>query len=194
MGRPKALLRHTSGGTYVEHAVAVARPWAEAVVLLGTGFELPGSLGGVPRLRDRRADLGPMSGLCSLLEFAGEGWTVMVACDLPLLTGAVMEKLLGRVDDRCDAVVLVTAGDGRWHPCCAAYHGRLLAEVRSRIESGETSLRALLREVRTKTVRLDSWMAGLVTNVNTPGDHARVGADAPERPMFRVCRGAASHE
>lgn len=107
MGRPKALLPHPSGGTFVEHVAAVAARAASEVVLLGRPpWPLPDALRGLRLLPDVEiaAGAGPLAGLGSLLRHAPQGWTLLLSCDLPHLEMGAIAALTAAIRDDVDAV------------------------------------------------------------------------------------------
>lgn len=110
MGRPKALLPHPSGGTFVEHVAAVAARAANEVVLLGRPlWPLPDALRGLRLLPDLEiaAAAGPLAGLGSLLRYAPRGWTLLLSCDLPHLQAEAIAALTAAIRNDVDAVAFL---------------------------------------------------------------------------------------
>ncbi|HMQ16415.1 MAG TPA: NTP transferase domain-containing protein [Phycisphaerae bacterium] len=203
MGRPKALLPHPAGGTFVEHVVAVLSPLVSEVVLLGRPSAAPPQgpprvWPGVPRVPDEPGGGGPLAGLCSLLRRAGDRWALLLACDLPLLGPETLAALLAATRTDVDAVAFVRnaateavsspAVGGRardagappsstptYHACCAAYHPRVLAEAEAELRGG-AALQALLRRARLGALEPDARIERQLTNVNTPEQVAELAA------------------
>ena len=175
MGRPKALLPHAEGGTMVEHTVRVARQVAVEVRLLGEFDPLPPALSSLSRLPDAGDDLGPLAGLCSLLGVAGSRWALLLACDMPNVSGSLLTRLLSRATDAVDAVAFTREDrSDAYHACCALYHPRLLPSALDELEGGGRSLRALLDRSRVAAIRPKGEDGLMLANVNSPGDYERV--------------------
>lgn len=183
MGRPKATLPLPDGRTLVEHVAGVAsrlRRWIEEVVILGFGRELPDSLGGLRILPDYDPGAGPLAGLCSLLGFADRRWSLLLACDLPRLQPAVLERLFAATTPDCNAVAFRRpACPDTWHACCALYHPRLLPAALLGLEQGGRSLQKLLAS--TSVIPIDPCPEEhrMLLNVNTPEDYDLLFRDAP---------------
>jgi molybdopterin-guanine dinucleotide biosynthesis protein A len=178
MGRPKGALPLPDGRVLVEHVAGVARRtgrWIDELVILGSCEELPAALAGVRVLADATPDAGPLAGLSSLLEYAGERWGLLLACDLPLLDPILLEHLCTAVRPECDAVAFRrTDRPNTWHACCALYHSRLLPVAIQELRHGSRSLQNLLATVR--ALGLDPVPAEqqMLMNLNTPQDYDRL--------------------
>lgn len=173
MGSSKALLPH-GAGCVLEHVVAEARRVAGEVVLVGEMKTLPASLRMLTQIRDEETGGGPLAGLCALLSYAGRRWTLLLACDLPLLTSDTLELLVRRRSQRLDAVAFEQ--ERGWHACCALYHPRLLDKARDHLHAGTRSLNGLLVAAQTLTVRPGARTRAALFNLNTPEDMAHLAA------------------
>lgn len=178
MGRPKATLPHSDGRTLVEHVVSVARrqsPWIDEVVILGQCPGLPLAFAGLRVLEDARPNGGPLAGLCSLLEYAGQQWGLLLACDLPLLKAPLLERLHDAIGPEHDAVAFRRLHRrAAYHACCALYHPRLLPAALHKLGQGKRSLQGLLVDARVAVVAPTPAETEMLTNLNTPADYARL--------------------
>ncbi|UCG16126.1 MAG: molybdenum cofactor guanylyltransferase [Phycisphaerales bacterium] len=186
MGRPKALLTLPDGRTLVEHVVGVASAVAHDVVILGTPALLPPPLARLPVLVDAKQDGGPLAGLCSLLQYAQNRWALLLACDMPHLAPGVLHRILARAGEDVDAVAF-RQDDVRkaCHACCALYHPRILPRALDELARGQASLQNLLARVRLEAVQPDPRDVHLLTNLNTPEDHARALRDLQDGAIAR---------
>lgn len=178
MGRPKATLPLPRGKTMVEHVVEAALQagdWIDEVVILGSCGPLPSSLAGLRSIPDSEAAAGPLSGLCSLLGYAGDRWGLLLACDMPLLHPSLLEPLRTAALSDCDAAAF-RRGDrpDTWHACCAMYHPRVLPLAVKELREGRRSLQNLLAGLRVNTLDPSLEEQEMLVNLNTPEDYNRL--------------------
>jgi molybdopterin-guanine dinucleotide biosynthesis protein A len=124
-------------------------------------------------LPDRLPNAGALGGLYTALCEAAGSHVLIVACDLPFVTTALLARLISLADSECDAVV-PRSTDGL-QPLCAVYARRLAGEVRSRIESGRLKIQDLFGTIRIREfgpAEIAAFEAAgrLFFNVNTPND------------------------
>ncbi len=155
------------GRAMIERVAEVVGAMAE-VVLIGVGEAGAGY--GVPSARqvvDRYKDAGPLAGLHAGLEAAETPWVLVVACDMPFVTGEVLGALLDARGPDVAAVVARTP-DGRRHPLCACYHQNTLPTVEAHLAAGTRAMHRLLD--RLKNVCYVDLPAGPLRNVNRVSD------------------------
>ena len=139
----------------------------------------PGRYGGLgPRvIPDAIPGAGPLGGIYTALLDATHDRVLVLACDLPFVTAALLDRLVqeSRTGDPVDAVVPRSARG--IEPLCALYSTRCAAAARDRIESGALQVAGLLDAVRTRVLGPEALAAydegALFENVNTPHDHER---------------------
>ena len=96
----------------------------------------------LPQARDEWTDGGPLAGFAAALNQIATPWAFVVACDMPFVLPAVIERL-GQRRGECKAVVPVV--DGQPQPLAAFYSRDCLVAVREILAGdGKHSLRALL--------------------------------------------------
>jgi len=130
---------------------------------------------GLENIADAHDQWGPLAGIEAALCNSNSEHCLIVACDLPFVTGELFERLVGLADHR-DAIVPVQS-DGRPQPLCAIYRkSPCLTAARNVIAGGEHSPRALLDQVQTQYVPFAelSDLDGseyFFFNVNTPENY-----------------------
>jgi molybdopterin-guanine dinucleotide biosynthesis protein A len=168
MGRDKALLPFR-GGTLARAVAGAVEDAAGSVHLVGSAprHELLG-YGIVP---DIYPGEGPLGGILTALQHSPADWTLIVACDMPGLTGGFLRRLLEAADE-CGGDALVPAGpSGRPEPLCAAYHRQSRQGLYTAFVRGVRKIATALEEVRAV-----AWPVPEVSyfqNVNTPEEWAR---------------------
>ena len=133
---------------------------------------------GLPARPDLEAGLGPIGGLWTALQWAGERGdhgVLRLGCDMPLVNEALVRAIL-EWDDAAPAVVPV--GLKGPEPLCALYRSTCTSEVERRLHSQDRSLRGLAEAVGAAYIGEDAIarVADLQTtflNVNTVSEQDR---------------------
>jgi molybdopterin-guanine dinucleotide biosynthesis protein A len=132
---------------------------------------------GVRLVADAIEGAGPIGGLYTALLDARHDRVLVLACDLPFVPGAFLERLAAEswTGEEVDAVVPRTARG--LEPLCAVYRKDCAGRVRDRIARGELRMTALLADLRVRELGHDALAPydgeALFENVNTPHDYAR---------------------
>ncbi len=154
MGRDKSRLVF-DGQTSVERITGALRPLTSRIRLVGARAATDHALPNLPDLRD---GWGPLGGICTALRAAEAEWCAVVACDLPLVTAALLERLWEFTPEaeppRHEAVVPIQ-NDGRPQPLCALYRRTCRSEAEKLIANGEHTPRALVDRVVTRFIQFD---------------------------------------
>ena len=167
MGRDKAQL--DVAGTPMLHRVinALRDAGCDPVAVVG-GDPDRIAASSVQYVPDGFAGDGPLGGIISALRWRHGEAVLVVACDLPLLSGADLGKLLAGAAPALDAVVAVT---DRIEPLCALWLPSALAPLIEMHDAGERAVQRAIAGLR--AARVDVTRRSM-TNVNTPADLACV--------------------
>ena len=153
--------------------LAALRGHAARIVIVGGPPR--GGEDGVEVIADRLPGVGALGGLYTALVSATAERTLVLACDMPFVTGAFLEYL-ARCSIGYDAAV---PRDCRGlHPLCAVYARSVAPLIRRSIDEGVRKVRAAIDPLRIHVIEgaaLEAFdPAGrLLENVNTPDDYAR---------------------
>jgi len=165
----------------VERTVALARERCDEVVLVGSAeayarLGLEAIADAAPGRRRVRAQLGsvdtrgegPLAGLVALLERAGEGQAIALACDMPHLGAGMLARLATFAPD---AAAVAPRDGGIWSPLFARYDAaRVRAVARAKLEAGERSLRVVLEAVGARELPLSTEERAALRDWDEPGD------------------------
>ena len=167
MGSDKALLPFR-GRTLVEHVAAEVRQAAGTVAIIGD----PGRYGhfGIRVLPDERPGFGPLGGVITALASEKAEWSLVVGCDLPGLTAALLVELLDAAHAAAGHKCLVPRSPVGLEPLCAVWHISSLPKLRCALEAGHLKMKEVVFEIETRVWPVAD--ARLFRNVNTAGDWA----------------------
>ncbi|MEE3141171.1 MAG: molybdenum cofactor guanylyltransferase [Chloroflexota bacterium] len=121
---------------------------------------------------DRYPGTRSLGGIFSGLDAASNGWTLVVACDMPFLNLALLRRMMALTED-ADAVVPLI--DGRPEPTHALYSKACLPFIEPRLISGDLKISGFYDQVRVRylseedVAALDPEFLSFF-NVNTPED------------------------
>nr|HEX4314367.1 molybdenum cofactor guanylyltransferase [Kofleriaceae bacterium] len=151
------------GATILDRLRAVLAPRVGELVIAA-----PRDVPGVRCVRDAAGE-GPLAGIAAGLAAVGAPWLIVVAGDMPYLTGALVDRVLAaRAEDR-DAVGVTHAG--RPQPLvCALRVAAARPAVGRRLAAGRYKASGLLEDEGLRVAWLDEPDARTLRNINTPAD------------------------
>jgi len=164
MGRDKAALPF-GGTTLAGHVASLVREAAGTVAILGEPQRYLAL--GYPVYPDLVPGCGPMGGIYTGLSRASTDWNLMVACDMPSLSSAILRNLLERAGVSSARCVAAAGSTGEPEPLCAVYHRSCLPAVERAIRDKRFRMMDLLAELQPETVSVASFE---LANVNTPAE------------------------
>jgi molybdenum cofactor guanylyltransferase len=164
MGRDKALLP-LGGSTMVEQIAAQVRAAAGNATLIGPVHKYAHL--NLPVVPDAIENCGPLGGLFTALRITSADWNVLVACDMPGVTGVFLKQLFAAAE-ASQADCLVPESAGKIHPLCAVYHRRLAPAAESAIHHKLFKMQDFISTIRTSRWPVPD--ARLLDNLNTPHD------------------------
>ncbi len=171
MGRDKALLPFDNGTMAAAVAAKVERAAGSATLVgsdpaharLGYGF-----------LPDAWPGQGPLGAVVSVLGRTRAESNLIVACDMPRLTAAFLERLMDAMEAAVSGpdVIAATGPAAQIQPLCAVWRQRAHARVERAFAAGERSVMALLTGKGLRVELVETSEAVCFQNVNTPEDWA----------------------
>lgn len=180
MGRNKALLE-VGGMPLIERVLRTARSVSSDVAVVGDSAGLEEF--GYPVFPDLFQNFGPLAGIHTSLTQSKHGRTLVLACDLPFVSSALLEMMIAQ-SVSADVIVPLNSA-GQTEQLCSIYCRRILPVVEDLISRGVHTPRALFESVNTKTL---SWEVisrlpnaeRFFFNVNSPSDYGRARSIAGE--------------
>ncbi len=166
MGTPKHLLQRSDGNTWLEHAVGVLTPYTQQVVLSGPGH-IPEQLSDMERLTDIPGIGGPLSGILSACRWQPHVSWIVLACDMPDVTGDAVKWLLDQRTVGTWGIVPVDQKNRR-QPLLAYYDCRSASLFEQISDSGSLQIGEISSRSKIDTPHIPESLAGSWRNVNTP--------------------------
>jgi molybdenum cofactor guanylyltransferase len=177
MGRDKAWLE-IGGRTMLARQVELVRMVGAAEVFISGRTEVDYSAFGCRVVQDRFQNVGPLAGIERALDAATAPLLLVLAVDMPAMSGVFLEKLRAVCTENCGAIPQV---DGRIEPLVAFYSKAsldlavgMLGDKRARSEAGAPGPTDFAREcVKRKLatlVEVSAAEARYFTNINSPED------------------------
>jgi molybdopterin-guanine dinucleotide biosynthesis protein A len=185
MGRNKALLP-LGGKRCMEWVIAAARAVASEITVITSDPRVKAFCrrAGVGSASDLSSGVGPLAGLeAALVRCSGKA-ALILACDLPFLTGDLLHRLVSSFRE-AEALVPLDA-EGRPQPLCAIYSVACLPAVREAITRGERRMTQLLERLAVRFLPFSeiSHLPGaeeFFWDLDTPDDYARARQRLRER-------------
>jgi molybdopterin-guanine dinucleotide biosynthesis protein A len=167
MGTDKSALVFR-GKSLLAHAIDVIRSATDTITIVGNPeIHIVDS---VPVISDGIRGAGPLAGIAAALASSRSPWNLVLACDMPLLQGEILQAIMQRAlrEPACDAVVPLSGT--RAQPLCAAYHLRSLPTIRAALASGKLKIMEALHSGSLRLGHIEIVSAEPFRNVNTPED------------------------
>lgn len=132
-------------------------------------FDLPP---GIEILRDRFPDKGPIGALATWFNRFPTQAVLVIPCDLPLLSTALIQELIAKRDEQAFATLVQGEGFAYPEPLIGIYEAKAAITIQSCIENGQLSLQKMLadRDIK-KVITKDQQQ---LINVNTQEDYQKI--------------------
>ncbi|MEW6434897.1 MAG: molybdenum cofactor guanylyltransferase [Myxococcota bacterium] len=166
-GVAKGLIQ-LDGERLIERLLRLGAEWPCWVVANEPGFYADLD---VPVVADVVPGRGAPGGVVTSLAVAATEWVLNVACDMPFVTRAAIDRLLAATGPDVDVVCFQRGG--RLEPLLALYRRSLRDGWAARLDE-HPSLQALLRAARHRALVPDE--PRVLDSLNTPDELARAGA------------------
>jgi molybdopterin-guanine dinucleotide biosynthesis protein A len=170
-GEQKSILR-VGGLRIIDRQVAVLRDVADPVFVVAPDPDPFADLG-LEVTPDLIPGCGALGGIYTAIVRSPRERTIVVACDMPFLSGA----LIGYMAERRDGDLVIPRSRRGYEPLCAVYGSICAAPIRQRIDAGMLQASQLPEGVRVVEIGpeiIERYDPGdlMFVNVNTPHDFA----------------------
>jgi molybdenum cofactor guanylyltransferase len=122
---------------------------------------------GLRVIPDEIPNAGPLGGIYTAIVRSPCERTLVVACDMPFLSSALLRELVAVKD----ADLVIPRHAGRYEPLCAIYSRACADDIRERLARGMNEASTLPTGLRVTAIDVDNER--FFVNVNTPHDYER---------------------
>lgn len=196
-GLPKGLER-VGGRRIIDRVADALRAATDDLLLIANDPRAGDWLPGVRVAGDLRPGEGSLGGLHAALAHAG-GAVLVVAWDMPFVSGALLRRLRALGESGFDAAVPESDSRRGVEPMCAWYAPPSLAAIERALDRGDRRVVSFFDDIRVARLPAEEVArfgdpARLFLNVNTPLEHSQANAGEDEktggRESARGARGA----
>jgi molybdenum cofactor guanylyltransferase len=179
MGQDKALLP-IDGEPMLKRVCVAALACADPVYILTPWPEryreiAPAAcqwLAEAPPADPTQATAGPLLALAQGLAQVHTEWVLVLACDLPCITGAIVQQWRHQLTQATQEIAVLPLGEKGWEPLCGFYRRASLEPLQTAISQGTRSFQHWLANESVKPLQVDD--PTVLLNCNTPADVARI--------------------
>ena len=153
-----------AGRSIFERQVAVLAPRVVEIIVSGA------AIAGYRSVRDQVESAGPLAGIAAGLAVITD-WLLVIAGDMPYLTGELVDSLIAARAPELDAVG-IRIGDLP-EPLCCLLHARTRETVDRRLAAGRFKASGLLTDEGLRVRWLTDADPAALRNLNSPSDLPR---------------------
>lgn len=163
MGEDKGLIVYNKQ-PFIQHVINALEPIVSEIIIVSNNPEH--DVFAEKRVEDLIPNSGPIAGLYTGLYYSKTEENLVLSCDIPLISTSVLNALINASDKTINCVQIES--NNKAMPLIALYKKQCKDTCFTLLEQGERRLKALTRQLKTKTIVLDKALAIHTTNVNTP--------------------------
>jgi molybdopterin-guanine dinucleotide biosynthesis protein A len=168
MGADKAFVA-LDGRSLLERALESTRSVTPNVHIVGDPAKFAAF---APIVEDVFPGCGPLGGIHAALRGSKTELNLMLAVDVPFVSTALLQYLIGRAHDSASATVTVAKTGGRWQPLCAVYRREFADAAEKALQAGTFRIDALFEAARRQLITEEELKAAgfcpeMFRNLNT---------------------------
>lgn len=162
MGTDKGLLPY-NGKPFVLHSIDALSPLVSEIIIVSDHIDYDRF--GFKRIEDDVKNAGPVSGIYSGLKASNTPFSLILSCDIPLITTKILNKLIEQVDNKSEIIQIES--NGKSMPLIALYKQEVKDKFYQLLQQNERRLRVAVQSCRFKNVVLEDDLNRATINVNT---------------------------
>lgn len=165
MGTDKGLVMYNDK-PFVVHIIEALKPLVDEIILVGNNKEYDSF--NLKRVDDLIENAGPLAGLYTGLKYSKTEANLVLSCDVPLISNAVLKELVAFKNDEVEMVQVQS--QNKTMPLIALYKKHCFHTCLRLLNASERRLRLLAKELKYKTIVLDSALEKHTANINTKNE------------------------
>jgi molybdopterin-guanine dinucleotide biosynthesis protein A len=171
MGSDKAVLNWDSSNL-LARAMETARSVTPDLKIVGSREKFASF---APVVEDIFPGRGPLAGIHAALIGSSADLNLMLAVDMPFVTGEFLQYLIGQARSADDVIAAVPRSGGRLQPLCAIYRRSFAVHAEESLKAGRNKINSLFDSIPTHVIEENEIQAAgfsstIFRNVNTPED------------------------
>lgn len=113
---------------------------------------------------------GPLVALSQGLGKISADWVLVLACDLPLLDGKILNQWRSQLPHLPPSILALVPHHQYWHPLCGFYRPQALPSLKNFISQGGKSFQSWLPSLPAQKIPLGTAEIAMLWNCNSPAD------------------------
>lgn len=164
MGSDKAFVK-INEQPMITYPLKVLEAWCSQILISANNAKL--DFLGYPVIRDEIPDIGPLGGLYSCLKQSSNEINLLIACDMPQVTGTLLDRMLCLANQH---EVVVPVINQHVEPLFALYQKNILSRIKQSIDEKRYSMRKFLSKLDVYYFEIEPSEVSEFLNVNTPSE------------------------
>ena len=165
MGEDKAFMIYKNRFLY-EHSLSVLSVFSEDILISSSNPRFEKS--DYRLIPDETSGLGPLGGIYSCLKKIKYNYAIVLPCDLPLISGAIIEKLITASEN--SEITIALNHNNLPEPLVGIYSISAIPAMQEMIESNQFKMQELFTRVKTRFVKIPRTSKNTFHNINSPDD------------------------
>ncbi len=165
MGKDKGLIDF-NGKQMIEYSIQALKEVCSSIYIISNNTDYNSF--GYPVLSDLVKEKGPLAGICTALSISKTDLNVMVTCDSPYISSALLSHLL---EQSKGYEAVVPSYKAKLYPLTAVYTKACYATLSKRLAEDKLAVKSALEFVKTKQVQLSTELPffdeKMMANMNT---------------------------
>jgi molybdenum cofactor guanylyltransferase len=163
MGTDKGFLSF-NGKSFIQYSIDALKPFVNESIIVSNNKDY--DVFGLKCIEDAIENAGPLAGIYSGLKQSKTDYNLVLSCDIPLINGSILQKLIDASDD--DSEIIQIESEGKTMPLIALYKKQCEPLFLKLLNEGERRLQYAVNQCQVKNVVLNNEETYFAQNINTP--------------------------
>lgn len=165
MGEDKAFMKYNNRFLY-EHSLSVLSVFSEEILISSSNPRFDKTDYSI--IPDETPGLGPLGGIYSCLKKIKYNYAIVLPCDLPLISGVIIEKLIIATEN--SEITIALNHNNLPEPLIGIYSISAIPAMQEMIETNQFKMQELFTRVKTRFVKIPGTNKNTFHNINNPDE------------------------